>query len=68
MAEESTGEKPAAFGKAKSIIWLMLNGRLSHIDSLDPKQGKSRGPAKAINTPLTQVTEYFQNSRRSQIV
>ena len=39
MAEESTGEKPAAFGKAKSVIWLMLNGGLSHIDSLDPKTG-----------------------------
>ena len=60
MAEESTGEKPAAFGKAKSIIWLMLNGGLSHIDSLDPKQGKSKGPAKAINTSANfQVTEYF---------
>ncbi|HCU86839.1 MAG TPA: DUF1501 domain-containing protein, partial [Verrucomicrobiales bacterium] len=46
--------------KAKSVIWLMLNGGLSHIDSLDPKQGKSKGPAKAINTSADfQVTEFF---------
>ena len=59
-AAESTDPKPAAFGKAKSVIWLMLNGGLSHIDSLDPKQGKSKGPAKAINTSADfQVTEFF---------
>ena len=60
MAADSTDPKPAAFGKAKSVIWLMLNGGLSHIDSLDPKQGKSKGPAKAINTSADfQVTEFF---------
>ncbi len=60
MAADSTDQKPAAFGKAKSVIWLMLNGGLSHIDSLDPKQGKSKGPAKAINTSADfQVTEFF---------
>jgi hypothetical protein len=59
-AADSTDPKPAAFGKAKSVIWLMLNGGLSHIDSLDPKQGKSKGPAKAINTSADfQVTEFF---------
>ena len=59
-AANSSDPKPAAFGKAKSVIWLMLNGGLSHIDSLDPKQGKSKGPAKAINTSADfQVTEFF---------
>lgn len=59
-AADSTDPKPATFGKAKSVIWLMLNGGLSHIDSLDPKQGKSKGPAKAINTSADfQVTEFF---------
>ncbi len=55
-----TGQKPAVFGKAKSVIWLMLNGGLSHIDSLDPKKGKTKGPAEAINTSADfQVTEFF---------
>ncbi len=55
-----TDQKPAVFGKAKSVIWLMLNGGLSHIDSLDPKKGKTKGPAEAINTSADfQVTEFF---------
>ena len=60
IADESAGEKPAAFGKAKRVIWLMLSGGLSHIDSLDPKQGKSKGPAKTIKTSADfQVTDFF---------
>jgi len=56
----STNQNPTAFGKAKSVIWLMLSGGLSHIDSLDPKTGKSKGPAKAINTAADfQVTNFF---------
>jgi len=59
-AKEPTDQEPAAFGKAKNVIWLMLNGGLSHIDSLDPKKGKSKGPAGAINTSADfQVTEFF---------
>ncbi|MDB4391888.1 DUF1501 domain-containing protein [bacterium] len=60
ISQNSTVQKPAAFGKAKSVIWLMLDGGLSHIDSLDPKTGKSKGPAKAINTSADfQVTDFF---------
>ena len=59
-AADSAAQKAAAFGKAKSVIWLMLSGGLSHIDSFDPKEGKSKGPAKAINTSADfQVTDFF---------
>jgi len=59
-AADPAGPKPAAFGKAKRVIWLMLSGGLSHIDSLDPKEGKSKGPAKAIRTSADfQVTDFF---------
>ena len=58
-AADSAAQKAAAFGKAKSVIWLMLSGGLSHIDSFDPKEGKSKGPAKAINTSADfQVTDF----------
>ena len=68
-ASDSTDPKPAAFGKAKSVIWLMLNGGLSHIDSLDPKQGKSKGPAKAINTSADfQVTEFLVTLKLRKVV
>jgi len=60
VAAESADQKPAAFGKAKSVIWLMLGGGLSHIDSLDPKQGRSKGPAETIKTSAEfQVTDFF---------
>ena len=60
VAAESADQKPTTFGKAKSVIWLMLGGGLSHIDSLDPKQGKSKGPAKTIKTSADfQVTDFF---------
>ncbi len=60
VAAESEVQKPAAFGKAKSVIWLMLGGGLSHIDSLDPKEGKSKGPAGTIKTSAGfQVTDFF---------
>lgn len=59
-AAVSAEHNGAGYGKAKSVIWLMLSGGLSHIDSLDPKQGKSKGPAKTINTSADfQVTEFF---------
>ncbi|MEE2639820.1 MAG: DUF1501 domain-containing protein [Planctomycetota bacterium] len=57
---ESANQKPATFRKAKNVIWLMLSGGLSHIDSLDPKKGKSKGPAAAIRTSADfQVTDFF---------
>ena len=59
-AEPADEQTPAGFGKAKRVIWLMLSGGLSHIDSLDPKQGKSKGPAAAINTSADyRVTDFF---------
>jgi hypothetical protein len=64
-AKDATGDqqklkRTAAFGKAKSVIFLMLTGGLSHIDSLDPKSGKSKGPAKSIDTSADfQVTSFF---------
>ena len=60
LAADSEKPRSAAFGKAKHVIWLMLNGGLSHIDSLDPKGGKSKGPASNINTTADfQVTDFF---------
>ena len=60
VAANAADQKLAAFGKAKSVIWLMLDGGLSHIDSLDPKRGKSKGPAAAMNTSADfQVTDFF---------
>lgn len=60
VSAQTREQRHPAFGKAKHVIWLMLSGGLSHIDSLDPKKGKSKGPAKPIRTSASfQVTDYF---------
>jgi hypothetical protein len=38
------------FGKAKNIIFLQMVGGMSHIDTLDPKEGESQGPVAPIGT------------------
>lgn len=38
------------FGKAKNVIWLQMIGGMSHIDTLDPKTGDSKGPGDPITT------------------
>ena len=53
------------FGKAKRIIFLQVRGGMSHIDTFDPKSGKTQGPGKAIKTKADyQVTEYLPNTAK----
>ncbi len=53
------------FGKAKRIIFLQLQGGLSHIDSFDPKTGESKGPGDAIKTSADfQVTNYLPETAK----
>jgi Protein of unknown function (DUF1501) len=48
------------FGKAKHIIFIQLEGGLSHIDSFDPKGGSSKGPGATIKAKGGfEMTEYF---------
>ena len=42
--------KLPGFGKAKRVIWLQMEGGMSHIDTLDPKEGDTKGPKDAIKT------------------
>jgi hypothetical protein len=38
------------FGKAKNVIFLQMIGGMSHIDTLDPKDGPTQGPKAPIKT------------------
>jgi hypothetical protein len=38
------------FGKAKNIIFLQMIGGMTHIDTLDPKDGPTQGPKAPIKT------------------
>jgi hypothetical protein len=42
--------KAPGFGKAKAVIWLQMTGGMSHIDTLDPKRGESKGARDPIAT------------------
>src|SRR3954471_13308850 len=42
--------------KAKHVIVLWMNGGPSHIDTWDPKQGKTGGPHKVIKTSVPSLT------------
>jgi uncharacterized protein (DUF1501 family) len=46
---------PRPPNKAKHVIVLWMNGGPSHIDTWDPKQGKTAGPHKAIRTSVPGV-------------
>lgn len=51
-AEKLNGEigKQPGFGKAKNVIWLQMIGGMSHIDTLDPKTGETKGSKDPIKT------------------
>jgi hypothetical protein len=52
----------AAGGKAKHVIFLRMNGAMSHIDTLDPKPGRpEQGQTQPIatKTPGVQIGQYL---------
>lgn len=53
FAAEKVAGNPAAgpgFGKAKNLIFLQMLGGMTHIDTLDPKDGDTKGPKDPIKT------------------
>jgi hypothetical protein len=58
-------QRGSSFGKAQRIIFLELQGGLSHIDSFDPKTGETKGPGNAISTKAGyQLTEYLPETAK----
>lgn len=39
---------PIAAGRARRIIYLYMDGGMSHVDTLDPKAGEVAGPTKSV--------------------
>ena len=61
----ATPARTAAFGKAKHVIFLELQGGLSHIDTFDPKTGDSKGPGSAISTSADmQFTQFLPETAK----
>ncbi|MEM1295724.1 MAG: DUF1501 domain-containing protein [Verrucomicrobiota bacterium] len=58
-------EGQSGYGSAKRIIFLNAAGGMSHIDTFDPKEGSSKGPADAIPTAADfQVTSYLKETAK----
>ncbi|HEY1050063.1 MAG TPA: DUF1501 domain-containing protein [Prosthecobacter sp.] len=47
-AAATTGAGTPGFGKAKNVIFLWMNGGMTHIDTWDPKTGATKGPTDPI--------------------
>ena len=53
------------FGKAKRVIFLQLNGGMSHIDTFDPKTGASKGPGSIVSAKGDmQLTSYLPETAK----
>jgi hypothetical protein len=53
-------------GSAKNVIYLYMDGGMSHVDTLDPKQGEVAGPTKTIatSTPAILLGEYLPRTAK----
>jgi len=49
-AAEAAAVTGPGFGKAKNVIFLQMIGGMSHIDTLDPKEGPTQGPKAPVKT------------------
>ncbi|MEN3943153.1 DUF1501 domain-containing protein [Prosthecobacter sp. SYSU 5D2] len=47
-AAGNTGPGTPGFGKAKHVIYLWMNGGMTHLDTFDPKTGPTKGPGEPI--------------------
>ena len=57
---------PAAGGRARRIIYLYMDGGMSHVDTLDPKAGEVAGPTKAVKSSADGILlgEYLPRTAR----
>jgi len=49
-AAETAAVTGPGFGKAKNVIFLQMIGGMTHIDTLDPKEGPTQGPKAPVKT------------------
>lgn len=70
-AEESTSPPPpsspqASSSRAKNVIYLYMDGGMSHVDTWDPKSGEVAGPTKTIDTsvPGVRLGEYLPRTAK----
>src|SRR5471032_808445 len=61
--------RPHFAPKAKNVIWLFLNGGMSHLESFDPKPALNRYAGKSISeTPYAYVMNPELLNRNNSVV
>lgn len=64
LRAEGTGPGSPGFGKAKAVIYLFMEGGMTHIDTWDPKTGSTKGakdPIKAKGDNIGSLGGYMEN-------
>jgi hypothetical protein len=66
LSRDTLAADSAQGGKAKSVIYLYMDGGMSHVDTLDPKTGDVMGPTKSIKTSADgiQLGEYLPQTAK----
>ena len=65
--EDKPKEPTPRKNPAKNIIYLYMNGGMTHLDTLDPKPGaETQGPVQAIDTSVNgiQISEFLPRTAR----
>ncbi len=55
LSHDALAAATAKGGTAKNVIYLYMDGGMSHVDTLDPKTGDVAGPTKTIKTSADSV-------------
>lgn len=65
-AAESASLPQASSPRAKNVIYLYMDGGMSHVDTWDPKSGEVAGPTKTIDTsvPGVRLGEYLPRTAK----
>ena len=66
LSHRALAADAAKGGTAKNVIYLYMDGGMSHVDSWDPKDGDVAGPTKTISTSAVgvQLGEYLPRTAK----
>lgn len=66
LSRDALALDAAKSGRAKNVIYLYMDGGMSHVDTLDPKKGEVAGPTKSIKTSADGVMlgEYLPHTAK----
>ena len=66
LSRDALAADAAKGGTAKNVIYLYMDGGMSHVDTWDPKSGEVMGPTKTIKTSAdgVQLGEYLPRAAK----